>query len=436
MLDRLISGAGAVTDGADRSVRAAGAAARAAASATTRPGSVARRRGLLVVAGRAPVVAGLEATDPSTPADARRPAEVARVGGRSATGPTRRSTASLLDDLRRDLQRRQRATGSRTPTSTASPGIYWLVDPRRPARRDRPLDAAAGGDLHVRRVAGSSSTTPSYRRARTPSCFDDEVEPRRAHDRPGDRHRRDRRRSGDDRAARPRPDRCPADGHAGRGRAARGLGVVSSRSARHDPTATGAATTTSSDRVEVARLRPGVPARDPGPRPTSRPSSRDATLTGLLRREERAVDDAQTTDGPRLRRRSTSTSRTAYVLDDGVPPGERAARVRARRWCSSALAGVILVGLAGGYLDLPARPARRCRRRRRRSAPGERDPAPGHRHGPDADRSRARPRGAGRPRPVRARAPGRDARRTSRRDPATRAPPDRRRPTRRRSRRR
>ena len=65
MLDRLISGAGAVTDAADRAVRLLVGGWRGG-FAMTRPGSIVVAGLLLVLAGKL-VAAGLEVTDPTTP---------------------------------------------------------------------------------------------------------------------------------------------------------------------------------------------------------------------------------------------------------------------------------------------------------------------------------------------------------------------------------
>src|SRR5580765_7259912 len=74
MLDRLISGAGALTDGADRSVRAVSGGSRSG-FASTGPGSLLVVALLVVLAGLL-ILAGLEATDPSTPVSLA-PAEIA-----------------------------------------------------------------------------------------------------------------------------------------------------------------------------------------------------------------------------------------------------------------------------------------------------------------------------------------------------------------------
>ena len=74
MLDRLISGTGGLTDGADRSVRALSEGSRSGYW-STRPGSMVVVALLAVLAGML-ILAGLEATDPSTPVSLA-PAEVA-----------------------------------------------------------------------------------------------------------------------------------------------------------------------------------------------------------------------------------------------------------------------------------------------------------------------------------------------------------------------
>ena len=74
----------------------------------------------------------------------------------------------------------------------------------------------------------------------------------------------------------------------------------------------------------------------------------DADLTGLLRREERAVDDAQDRCPGRLRRARSDVS-DRYVLDEAAAAGT-APLTFALAGLVAAVAGVILVGWAGGYL--------------------------------------------------------------------------------------
>ena len=146
MLDRLISGAGAVTDGADRSVRPlAGGSQRG--FATTRPGSLLVAALLLLLAGML-VVAGLEATDPSTPVTLG-PADVA-ASTRAREPDLLHDPRVAVVDVRRVLQRRQRER--HRGRGRGDPRLVLLARrPRRSGRRHRALDEASGGALHVSR---------------------------------------------------------------------------------------------------------------------------------------------------------------------------------------------------------------------------------------------------------------------------------------------
>src|SRR4029079_17752382 len=73
-----------------------------------------------------------------------------------------------------------------------------------------------------------------------------------------------------------------------------------------------------------------------------------ATLTGLLRREERAVDDAQTTTGLDYAGLDIDVS-DRYVLDESVPP-RMAPLAFALALVLIGVGAIILAGLAGGYL--------------------------------------------------------------------------------------
>ena len=146
MLDRLISGAGAVTDGADRSVRAlAGGSQRG--FATTRPGSLLVAAVLLVLAGML-VVAGLEATDPSTPVTLG-PADVAAS---TALGDRTYSTIhGALSSTYAEYFSDDNANGTEDEGEETARLVLLARRPRCPGRRHRPLDEAAGGALHVSR---------------------------------------------------------------------------------------------------------------------------------------------------------------------------------------------------------------------------------------------------------------------------------------------
>ena len=256
MLDRLISGAGAVTDGADRSVRAlAGGSQRGIA--TTRPGSLA--------GGRGPAAAGRDAGRCGSGGD--RPVDAGDPGPGRRGRVDRAREPDLLHDprcavvhVRRVLQRRQRER--HRGRGRGDPRLVLLAHrPRCSGRRHRALDEAPGGALHVprdrdpdRRAALSARGLRGIRRR---------SESRRPHDRTGRRPRHDQRprRSADaDRPGRP----AAADRHSRRadGRTTRVVrGGLLARSERRQgvrPRRAGP--------VRGARLRPGLPARHPGAR--------------------------------------------------------------------------------------------------------------------------------------------------------------------------
>ena len=101
------------------------------------------------------------------------------------------------------------------------------------------------------------------------------------------------------------------------------------------------------DRVELAVFDPTtkravrVLLREP-------PQFSEASLTGLLRREERAVDDARSTKGLDFGGMDIVVS-DRFVLDDAVPPAN-APLAFVLALALAAVAATILVGLAGGYL--------------------------------------------------------------------------------------
>lgn len=123
MLDRLISGAGAVADGADRSVRLVAGGSRG--SDVTTPGSVLVAAMLVILAGML-VLAGLEATDPSTPLELTAAAVAA-----SRTLPDRAfvSISGAIDATYVVTYIDENDDGHRDAGETADGWFYWLVDP-------------------------------------------------------------------------------------------------------------------------------------------------------------------------------------------------------------------------------------------------------------------------------------------------------------------
>jgi hypothetical protein len=78
------------------------------------------------------------------------------------------------------------------------------------------------------------------------------------------------------------------------------------------------------------------------------PEFSDASMTGLLRRDERAVDDALSTQGLDFEDYDLDVS-DRYILDDGVAPRSAPLAFLAAA-VLIVVAGIIIVGLAGGYL--------------------------------------------------------------------------------------
>ena len=124
MLDRMISGAGAVTDGADRAVRSL--TSRAAGSpVASRPGSVLVAVLLFILAGLF-LLAGVEATDPSVPI-VLDPSVVARaddLGGRTY--------ATMHGSLLTDWVETFEDTNDNGIEDADEHGVawfYWLLDP-------------------------------------------------------------------------------------------------------------------------------------------------------------------------------------------------------------------------------------------------------------------------------------------------------------------
>ena len=139
MLDRLISGAGAVTDGADRSVRWFGRGSRRGL-ATDRPGSVVIAVLLLILAALF-VVAGLEATDPSTPVTL----DVAALSHQGRHGDRAYATLSgSVSDAYLEFYSDVNDNGRKDADEQTTEWYYWLVDPTARAgvtvRTTRPPD--------------------------------------------------------------------------------------------------------------------------------------------------------------------------------------------------------------------------------------------------------------------------------------------------------
>ena len=206
------------------------------------------------------LVAGIEATDPTTPVIAR-PGRRGRVDGDSGNRTYATMHGALLVHVRRDFED-DNGNGIEDEGERRIVWYYWLVDRDARAgvtvRSTRPPEVA----LHVSRDRGSSSTNRAIRRGglrgirrRSESC--------RPHDRTGRSSSTPPTRVGGartlDLAWTPR---CPRTGTSVELTGAR-LGVVRRGLLARRRTATRCATSTSSDLFEFARLRPGLAARHP-----------------------------------------------------------------------------------------------------------------------------------------------------------------------------
>ncbi|MEO8437429.1 MAG: hypothetical protein ABI562_03155 [Chloroflexota bacterium] len=341
MLDRLISGAGAVTDGADRSVRAvAGSRSRF----TTRPGSVLVAGGLAILAGML-VLAGLEATDPPSPV-ALKPADVAR--SHDLADRTYSTVRGSLSTAYVETYLDENGNGIDDAGESTAGWDYWLVDPRTRSgitvRSARPPDV-----VFTYRGTGILIHEPGFARE-TYELYDDEVE----------------------RAGLTVEPSFVLDTSNG----SLGAGAAMDLTATPPPTGTLVEVAGSRTAAYVGVCRHSPDGNVAGPDDPcaaddaeafeivvfdriSRHAIRvlvaqppefidDAVITGQLRREERAVDAARTAGGFDFGDVGLDIS-SRYILDDAAAPG-RAPLTFATAAALTGSAVVILIGLAGGYL--------------------------------------------------------------------------------------
>ena len=337
MLDRLISGAGAVTDGADRSVRLLTSSPRGSSS-TTRPGSVVVAVVLLALATLL-MLAGVEAGDPTTPRSLD-PAEVA--GG--AADPGERAYAAMDGSLLTTWVETFEDGNDNGIEDADEHGIawyYWLVDPE--ARRGVTVRSTRSpGSILTYRGGGVVVDDPGYIVTGDPwfpgevAAAGLQVDPDIIID-----------------TTHAVGETIPLDLAAGAPTVGTAVAVAGPRTGAYrlvctrDDDGDAACDEDEADRVEIAVFDPAskrairVLLREP-------PEFSDASLTGVLRREERAVDDAKTAAGFDFGSLDIVVS-DRYILDEDVPPGS-APLAFALALVLMAIAGLILVGLAGGYL--------------------------------------------------------------------------------------
>lgn len=337
MLDRLISGAGAVTDAADRAARSV-ARPVSGATARTRPGSAAVAAILLILAAIL-ALAGFEATDGTTPVQLA-PAAVADAADLAdRTYATMHGSihGAYVETFYDDNENAVQDAGEH-----AVAWYYWLLDP------------TARSGVTVRSIRPPSEVY-TYRAS---GIVVDDAE-------------------------------YVATVLADMGSEVASLGLdidkthvidatdtVVGSTSRLDlaasPPAAGAAVVVSGPRLgtyvwdcesdgngdglcdeseavafDIIVFDPvskhAISVRVPDP-----PEFTDATLTGLLRRDERAVDDARTTEGLAFDGLGLNVS-SRYVLDDQAAPGS-APLAFGLATLLTLVAGTILIGLAGGYL--------------------------------------------------------------------------------------
>ena len=402
MLDRLISGAGALTDGADRSVRALSGGSRSG-FASTRPGSLVVVALLAVLCGML-ILAGLEATDPPTPVSLA-PADVA--SSRALGDRTYSTIHGALSSTYAEYFSDDNANGIEDAGEAVLVWYYWLVD--RDARAGVTVRSARPPEsIFTFRGSGVLIDAPAYARESFDPYDDDaqraglSIEPAVVLDTTNGLAGAP--------AALDLAGTLPSTGttvELSGARLGSYIGVC-----RHDPSIDPSCPSDEQDLFEVLVF-------DRASRHAIRVLVRDlpeftdeADLTGLLRREERAVDDARAGAQVDFSALDLTVS-DRYVLDEAVGAGT-ARLTFGLAGLVAAVAGAILVGWAGGYLIF---------RRSGRGLPapatslgaGRTDPAPDHRGAADADRSRACPGGTRGAHPVRARTPGHDFARRGRR---------------------
>ncbi|MFL5676772.1 MAG: hypothetical protein ACJ77X_03945 [Chloroflexota bacterium] len=339
MLDRMISGAGAVTDGADRSVRLLTSSSSGSPFAA-RPGSVAGAILLFVIAGLL-LFSGIEATDPATPTRLD-PATVSRassvdLGERmyaAMDGSLLTTWVETFDDAN--------ANGIEDPDEHGFAWFYWLVDPKtrrgvtvRSTRAPASILTFQGAGLVVRDPHDAVSNDDGW--------FDREVAAEGLD--VDSRIVIDTTHAVGATVPLDLASGVPSDGTA--------VDVVGSRTGAYRLVCG-----TDRDRDHVCDDEEIDGAEVAVFDPTSRhavlvllrdvPEFSSATLTGLLRREERSVDDARTTYGTDFSDLDIDVS-ARYVLDERVAPGT-APLAFVLALVLVVVGTMILAGLAGGYL--------------------------------------------------------------------------------------
>lgn len=336
MLDRLISGAGAVTDAADRLVRLLAGGLRGGLAAT-RPGSVVVATLLLVLAGIL-VAAGLEVTDPSAPV-ALDPSVVSTardLGDRTYSTLTGSLSTTWLETFQDG-----NGNGIEDGGETGDAWYYWLVDPV-DRRGVTVRSTRSPAHIFTYRARGILIADPNDR-TEAYAPFQEEIARAGIHV-DADTILDTTRATGTTRAldlAGP----LPASGTAVEltGSRTGAYVAVCSRDDDHDGVCDPGEAHGYEMVVFDQLTKHGIRVLVDEP-----PEFSQATVTGLLRREERAIDDATDSQGFDIADYDLHVS-DRYLLDEAVPPGSAPLAYVLALLCVAA-AGTILVGLAGGYL--------------------------------------------------------------------------------------
>ena len=337
MLDRLISGAGAVTDAADRVVRAIGRGG-GEGPLGRHPGSVVVAAICLVLAGIL-VFAGIEATDNPT-ALTMTPDQVATAGdlGNRAYATISGSIAATYVETYTD----DNANSAQDAGETGSSWYYFLVDPAtksgvtiRSKTSPKELFTIETTGVVLEDASYLEQDLKFFTEEATSLSF--ALDPSKLID-----------------STAPVSDTTPVlDLGDGIPAAMTPVRIVGSKAGGYletcskDANGNGTCEGAEIDLWDVAAYDPESGAGvvvlvDEDPEYTP------ATFTGMLRRDERDVSDAKTTDGFRFDELGLDVSDT-YLLEDGSAPTS-APLAFGLATLLGLLAGVILVGLAGGYL--------------------------------------------------------------------------------------
>jgi hypothetical protein len=340
MLDRLISGAGAVADAADRAVRALARGGGGSAFGR-QPGSLLMAGGLAVLA-IALVVVGLESSIDPTP---RRlaPADIATANLADRTvvdmaGHVATQYVETFDDLDGD--------GKQGPGEVGQAWYYFMIDPASrtgvTVRSQTPPSR-----VYAATVTGRVVEDPTYI-ADDARFFADELAQNGVTLDPT--KYLDTRASAE--ASPGSLDALPASGSTVAISGIRSLGYSSVCASA--PDGDGACSTDAIDGYEYFVYDPDKHAAVTVVSAES-PEFVPATFQGILRRDVRAVSEAQDVEGLAFADLDLSVSPT-FVLDAGArPPDPMLAFGLAAGL--SLVVGLIVVGLAGGYLRFrPAGP--------------------------------------------------------------------------------